>query len=81
MNDNSPVFERPLYEVTVIENEDPGVLLTTVIATDRDIGDNKNIEFSAANQSLVEVDSVSGNVSLAAPPDFEMGQTVDIEVS
>lgn len=81
MNDNSPIFQSPLYQVTVIENEGPGLLLTTIVATDLDIGNNGEIEYSAGNQSLVEVDSFSGEVTLAAPPDFEMGSIVDIEVS
>ena len=32
------------------------------------------------NSTLVEVNSTSGEVTLASPPDYEMGETVSIQV-
>ena len=38
VNDNAPRFEKSLYEATIMENEEEDSLVTTILATDRDIG-------------------------------------------
>ena len=80
MNDNAPVFDSPLYQASVIENTPPGLLLTTVSATDADINENGELFYMVVNSTLVAVNSSSGEVTLASTPDYEMGATVSIEV-
>ncbi|XP_021171886.2 cadherin-like protein 26 [Fundulus heteroclitus] len=45
INDNPPLFERPLYEVTVEEDRKQGSHLTTVLAYDEDKRDTLNSTF------------------------------------
>jgi len=44
-NDNSPVFQQPLYTVRVPESAEPGIMLTRVRAMDRDSGGNGLIKY------------------------------------
>lgn len=43
VNDNSPVFERTTYELSVSENVAPLTTVVTVRAVDRDIGENAEV--------------------------------------
>ena len=42
-NDNSPVFSRKLYDVTINEDVDVGTSLVRVSAIDKDSGENGQI--------------------------------------
>ncbi|XP_027729337.1 protocadherin-8-like [Vombatus ursinus] len=44
-NDNTPRFARPVYEVSVTENNPPGAYLTTVVARDPDLGRNGKVTY------------------------------------
>nr|XP_020832686.1 protocadherin-8-like [Phascolarctos cinereus] len=44
-NDNAPLFARPVYEVSVTENNPPGAYLTTVVARDPDLGRNGRVTY------------------------------------
>ena len=74
------MFARPLHQASLVENMPPGLLLTTVSATDIDAAENGEVFYMVVNSSLVEVNSTSGEVTLASPPDYEMGETVSIQV-
>ncbi len=39
-NDCDPTFEHDHYELFVMENTAPGTLVSQVVATDKDIGQN-----------------------------------------
>lgn len=45
MNDNAPVFTRPLYTVTVTEGASIGTGVTTVQAVDVDLGFNAQVSY------------------------------------
>ncbi|KAM5165237.1 protocadherin Fat 4-like [Mantella aurantiaca] len=71
VDDNPPIFEQSLYEVTVKENEAPHVILN-VSAVDSDIGDNALIMYSFINVShLFHIGEISGSLSNLQPLDFE----------
>ena len=55
VNDNSPEFTRPLYEMRVPENVGLGFKVGTVLATDADSDNNKRVSYSlkAADDSAV----------------------------
>ncbi|XP_066516041.1 protocadherin-7 [Hoplias malabaricus] len=69
VNDNSPRFERAVYEAEMAENTPPGTPVLQVRASDRDIGVNGQVEyvFGAATESvrrLLRLDEASGWLSV-----------------
>ncbi|XP_030648877.1 protocadherin gamma-C5-like [Chanos chanos] len=46
VNDNAPIFSHPLYTVYARENCPPGSLLSSVSASDMDIGENAKISYA-----------------------------------
>ena len=69
-NDNQPVFEKENYIVKVKENEPPGYVVTTLIATDLDAGENAKIEYALSSsvsereRAIFKLNSSSGALSL-----------------
>ncbi|XP_008833714.1 protocadherin beta-18-like isoform X3 [Nannospalax galili] len=85
VNDNAPEFERTLYEVQVPENSPVDSLVTTVSATDSDMGTNGEITYSFAHVSrevwkTFEIHPISGDIYLKALLDFEVTQSYTINV-
>lgn len=81
INDNGPIFEEPFYAITLPENSVPGITLTTVTATDRDIAQNGQIVYSIdAVNPLVRIDNVTGDIILTAVPDYEVIQALFVQV-
>ncbi|XP_047023780.1 fat-like cadherin-related tumor suppressor homolog [Helicoverpa zea] len=72
-NDNDPVFEREVTEVTVQENGPSGAVVARVVARDADSGDNAYISYSIANLQPVpfDVDHFSGAVRTTRLLDYE----------
>ncbi|XP_066592660.1 fat-like cadherin-related tumor suppressor homolog isoform X2 [Prorops nasuta] len=54
-NIHNPTFPNPIFEVTVLENQLPGRLVTSVLATDQDFGDYGTILYSIPSESMKEV--------------------------
>lgn len=62
-NDNSPRFERDLYEISSEENQGIGALVLSVKATDADTGENGRISYSLLNSTeFLTIDRTSGVV-------------------
>ncbi|XP_074216924.1 protocadherin beta-12 [Camelus bactrianus] len=83
INDNSPEFEQPFYEVKIPEDSVLGKLVVTVSAWDLDSGKNGEISyaFSHASEDIrktFEINQKSGEVSLTAPLDFETTESYSI---
>ncbi|XP_069712296.1 protocadherin-7 isoform X3 [Phaenicophaeus curvirostris] len=69
VNDNSPRFEKSIYEADLAENSSPGTPILQLRATDLDVGVNGQIEyvFGAATESvrrLLRLDENSGWLSV-----------------
>ncbi|KAM6075859.1 protocadherin-7 isoform 2-T2 [Chlamydotis macqueenii] len=69
VNDNSPHFEKSIYEADLAENSSPGTPILQLRATDLDVGVNGQIEyvFGAATESvrrLLRLDETSGWLSV-----------------
>ncbi|XP_049324673.1 protocadherin beta-7-like [Astyanax mexicanus] len=84
-NDNSPVFSRPLYKVTLVENSPLGTEVVTVSATDADEGANGAVlyEFSriADNAAqLFTIDKVTGQITVTGHIDYEVEKYYEIKV-
>ncbi|XP_071288673.1 protocadherin-7 isoform X1 [Agelaius tricolor] len=69
VNDNSPRFEKSVYEADLAENSSPGTPILQLRATDLDVGVNGQIEyvFGAATESvrrLLRLDETTGWLSV-----------------
>ncbi|XP_056662888.1 protocadherin-8-like [Monodelphis domestica] len=88
-NDNAPLFARPVYEVSVLENNFPGAYLTTVVARDPDLGRNGKVTYRLLEtkegqdrdlvSAYVSVDSDSG--VLRARRRFDREALAELEVA
>ncbi|XP_074047871.1 protocadherin-8-like isoform X2 [Macrotis lagotis] len=81
-NDNAPLFARPVYEVSVRENNPPGAYLATVAARDPDLGRNGQVTYRLVEaevgpgrglaSSYVSVDPSTGVLRARKPFDREV---------
>jgi len=72
VNDNAPVFQRPSYSVSILEDAPLGSVVTTVSAHDLDVGDNGRIIYRLATESdTFSINSATGEVRLSAALDRE----------
>ncbi|XP_059202412.1 protocadherin gamma-C5-like [Centropristis striata] len=87
INDNIPVFKKPLYNVTVHENSVVGSVLVKVEATDADEGVNGEIEYAFAEHtpqsllSIFQLDSTTGDISLLGQLDYESNAMHEIDIT
>ncbi|NXI37134.1 PCD18 protein, partial [Galbula dea] len=52
-NDNPPRFQTNRYEVVILENNSPGAYITSVTATDPDLGDNGQVTYTILESSIL----------------------------
>ncbi|NXO03198.1 PCDBF protein, partial [Rhinopomastus cyanomelas] len=76
VNDNIPVFTREIYEVRVVENSPPGLLVVIVSATDPDTGSNGKLRYtfsdiSEGSQMVFELKADTGEIRVKGNIDFE----------
>ncbi|XP_027766220.1 protocadherin beta-15-like, partial [Empidonax traillii] len=84
-NDNSPVFTQEEYDVQVLENAPEGSVILSVLATDKDTGSNGEISYyfsegMGQSNSAFEIDSITGEIILSNPLDFEAAQTHELSL-
>ncbi|XP_063045475.1 protocadherin gamma-B2-like [Engraulis encrasicolus] len=84
-NDNAPVFSQEMYEATLPENAPTGTIILAVLATDADDGPNGEVtyEFSHLSnkaRSAFSLDSVTGEIKVIGPIDFEEDSKFEILV-
>ncbi|XP_053501657.1 protocadherin alpha-2-like [Ictalurus furcatus] len=86
INDNYPVFSKPLYKVKVHENAVVGTKILTVSAADADEGNNGEVTYSILNDvrnsglNLFSVDLVSGDITVKNTIDFEDNPAVEVRI-
>uniref|UniRef100_A0AAV2MF92 Uncharacterized protein n=1 Tax=Knipowitschia caucasica TaxID=637954 RepID=A0AAV2MF92_KNICA len=89
VNDNAPQFEKPVYEVSVEEDQEVGFSLITVTATDQDDGANAKLRYQlSSGTSLARdpalgwfgVDPQVGRVFVAQNLDFETQQRLELRL-
>ena len=85
VNDNAPVFTKPIYKATVEENSPKGTVVTTVSASDADHGSNGRITYSIRNtldsvRNLFEVNEHTGEVRLIGNIDYEKSRNYQINL-
>ncbi|KHJ78418.1 cadherin domain protein [Oesophagostomum dentatum] len=59
-NDNSPVFDKVIYEVEILENSEAQQLVC-VSASDSDLGENAKISYSIASGNLAEAFTIESS--------------------
>ncbi|XP_029917158.1 protocadherin alpha-8-like isoform X3 [Myripristis murdjan] len=84
INDNPPVFSRPLYKTRVFENTPAGTTVITINATDADEGANGEILYSLRSKGqdhvleIFQIDPQTGAISVKANVDFEENTAFEI---
>lgn len=82
-NRHAPRFPDPVVEVSVLENQLPGRLVASVLATDKDFGDYGTIQYSIESDYLnefFEIGKESGDVVTKKPLDREQQKLFEIPV-
>ncbi|TRY83836.1 hypothetical protein DNTS_031974 [Danionella cerebrum] len=83
VNDNAPVFIKPLYRAVITENSPKGTSLITVSASDSDKGTNGDVSYLIANSdSVSEVFHIDENGLLTSVGkiDFETNKHYQIDI-
>ncbi|XP_023184186.1 protocadherin alpha-5-like isoform X3 [Xiphophorus maculatus] len=86
VNDNIPVFDKPLYKVRVPENTPLGAAVISVYARDLDEGLNGEIQYSLINQDndnnvdKFTIDHLTGEISVKGELDHEKNNAVELRV-
>lgn len=87
-NDNAPHFSKALSEVSVGENNPPGAFITTVEASDADLGNNGKITYRLVDSlimgspvnTFVSLNSVSGSLYALRSFNYEVMKQLDIHI-
>ncbi|NP_291064.1 protocadherin gamma-A3 precursor [Mus musculus] len=84
-NDNPPVFTKPEYHVSVLENVPVGTRLITVNATDPDEGFNAQVSYILDKMpgkiaQVFHLNSVTGDISILKSLDYEDAVFYEIKI-
>ncbi|XP_072854472.2 protocadherin gamma-A10 [Pogona vitticeps] len=85
VNDNAPVFNQPLYQVSVLESVPIGSILLIVNATDADLDANAEVTYTFLKikekaSQLFEINSRSGEISTTGKLDYEENTLYEISI-
>ncbi|XP_065814721.1 protocadherin gamma-A1-like isoform X26 [Labrus bergylta] len=84
-NDNAPTFAKPLYRAKILENSPKSTSVTTVSASDKDIGSNGEVSYliSPSDRVLSElfkINSITGEIIVVGELDYEKSKVYEIDV-
>jgi len=80
-NDNSPYFEKSLYEAEVDENEDIGHTVLTLNAIDKDESSRLRYEVTRGNfGGAFSVGKTTGAISVTGPIDYETHRKFELQL-
>ncbi|XP_005112096.1 protocadherin gamma-A4 [Aplysia californica] len=80
MNDHSPVFSKATYNFTAKENAARGSLVGTVVASDRDAGENGRVTYHFSSLTarkflqFFSLDNATGHVTVKDTLQYESGE-------
>ncbi|XP_043105764.1 protocadherin alpha-2-like [Puntigrus tetrazona] len=84
VNDNKPIFSKPLYKVKVKENTSSGTKIISVSASDLDEGISSEIQYSfhgnTHESNLFSIDSNSGEIVVQGQIDYEEYPAIELRV-
>lgn len=77
-NDNSPVFNRPFYDVAVNESLPVGTVVLVVSAVDEDKGENGYVTLTISGEQFLpfSIDQDTGEVRITRELDFESSEDI-----
>ncbi|XP_053284250.1 protocadherin gamma-A5 isoform X8 [Pleuronectes platessa] len=82
-NDNPPICSKAEYKVSVTENAPIGTIITTVMATDVDKGNNGKVTYTISKSgaaSLFKIGPDSGVLTLDGNVDYEKRRRYELDV-
>ncbi|XP_054647628.1 protocadherin beta-16-like [Dunckerocampus dactyliophorus] len=84
-NDNAPTFEKRIYTAKILENAAKGTSVTTVRASDKDIGANGNVSYliSPSKRFLADIFNINaqtGVITLIGGIDYEKATSYQMDV-
>ncbi|XP_073730257.1 protocadherin alpha-3 isoform X8 [Misgurnus anguillicaudatus] len=86
VNDNKPVFSKPLYKLQLKENTKIGFKIISLSATDLDEGINSEIHYSflgrgnSDEMNLFTINSNSGDILVQGQIDYEEHSAIELRV-
>ncbi|KAL6474017.1 hypothetical protein MHYP_G00175780 [Metynnis hypsauchen] len=86
VNDNVPVFTKPLYKTQIPENAPPGTSVITVHADDADAGLHGEVVYSFINHNndknieSFQINQVTGEITVKGQLDHETSSAAEIRV-
>ncbi|XP_027134314.1 protocadherin beta-16 [Larimichthys crocea] len=85
VNDNAPIFAKPLYRTKIQENSPKGTSVTTVSASDKDIGSNGEVSYLISTSKrvfseLFKINSKTGEITLVGEIDYEKAKTYQMDI-
>ncbi|XP_038860846.1 protocadherin gamma-C5-like [Salvelinus namaycush] len=86
INDNAPIFEKSLYECSLLENSPKSTVVIIVKAGDTDEGANGAMQYTFAEQTpdfiheMFSIDSESGQITVTGNLDYEESHTYEFNV-
>ena len=80
INDNRPLFVNSARQAMIEESAALGDSVTTVTATDPDLGSNALVSYTLSGSSLFVINSTTGVISVADQLDYEMSRQHDVSV-
>ncbi|XP_029571725.1 protocadherin alpha-3-like [Salmo trutta] len=86
VNDNTPVFTKEVFSVTLNENAPLGTTVMQMNATDLDEGSNGEIMYSFANdvggrvRKRFDLDCITGEIIVKGVIDFEENNSFEIDI-
>ncbi|KAL1282361.1 hypothetical protein QQF64_001164 [Cirrhinus molitorella] len=87
-NDNAPVFSKPVFEVSLMENNAPGAYITTVVARDLDQGENSKISYKLLDtyiigspvSTFISLDPATGSLYALRSFNFEVLKQLQLHI-
>ncbi|XP_060751276.1 protocadherin alpha-2-like isoform X6 [Tachysurus vachellii] len=86
INDNSPIFTKPLYKIKVHENSGIGTNILTVSASDADEGNNGEVSYSVLSYEetpsldVFTIDPVFGHITVKGNIDYEQSPAIELRI-
>ncbi|KAM9539631.1 protocadherin alpha-2-like isoform 3-T3 [Salvelinus alpinus] len=85
INDNNPIFSKPLYKVKVNENSPVGKKVTSLLASDIDEGVNGEVIYSLVgygpdNEALFSIVPETGVIEVKGVIDHEQNAAIELRV-